>query len=231
MSLNGVTFRPVVTEPVDPGRYRRAAAAEGVVHALTLLHTETSPGVLPAGPAGHVLVPQDVESACDHYSTPSGVRARATGRERRLGLHAAGPVDLIALNIAAAGPAPATGTAPGWQVGVCWVRLGLAERLLAAAAAHLRGRTVQGTATLNLPQVRAMLADAAGCVAQAHALLATARDDAPLRQAHRELDEAGRLCLHLFGATGFLSHGPGEQVRASELLADAYAPADDLEWP
>ncbi|WP_117212767.1 hypothetical protein [Allorhizocola rhizosphaerae] len=202
---------------VDQQHYRAVAFAHGAAAALTLLHAETSAGVLPAGPGGHVFVPEHIESACDRYETPDGPRARDGAREEPLGGVSAG---LVALRIRGAGPTHGG----AWPSGVAWVRLGLAERLLGQATEHLRHRTVQQTATLNLPLVRAMLADAAGGIAEAAALFAAAPGSPALHRIHRSLDEVGRLCLHLFGAVGFLATGPGGDVRASELLADAYTP-------
>ena len=59
----------------------------------------------------------------------------------------------------------------GWQLGLGWYRLGLADRLLSQAVRHLRGRSAAGHRTIDLPQVRAMLADAVSGTAEASALL------------------------------------------------------------
>ncbi len=238
----------------DPDRYRAVARESGVIAALALLHNTVSPGVLPAGPGGHVLVPAEVAALCDLYGTPAGARSRAAAREDQLGRIPTDGGELIALRIAGAGPMGGATDAGRWRAGVAWVRLGLADRMLARAAEHLRGRTVQGVTTLALPLVRAALADAAAGIAEVQALLvgglvdpaagadpadsvdpAAGTDPADsadpagivLRQAHRVLDETGRSCLHLFGASGFAAEGPGRDVRASELLADAYAPVLD----
>lgn len=203
---------------IDQQHYRAVAYTHGAAAALTLLHAETSPGVLPAGPGGHVFVPEHIEAGCDRYETPVGARARDGTREERLD----GPDGLAVLRIRGAGP-----SGGGWPSGVGWIRLGLSERLLGQATEHLRGRTVQDTTTLNLPLVRAMLADAAGGIAEAAAMFAASGDSSALQRLqriHRSLDEVGRLCLHMFGAAGFLATGPGGDVRVSELLADAYQP-------
>jgi alkylation response protein AidB-like acyl-CoA dehydrogenase len=205
--------------PTGPARHRATARTHGAAAALTLLHAETGPGVLPAGPGGHVLLPRETAAACDRYGTPDGPRPRRAAGETELARIPSGAGELVALRVPGAGPGPDG----AWETGVAWIRLGLAEHLVARAAEHLRGRAVQGTVTLNLPLVRAMLADAACGLAEARALL----EDDPataLPRVHPCLDETGRTCLHLFGATGFLATGPGADVRVSELLADTYAP-------
>jgi alkylation response protein AidB-like acyl-CoA dehydrogenase len=118
-----------------------------------------------------------------------------------------------------------------WQLGLGWYRLGLADRLLDQAVSYLRGRSANGTNLIDLPLVRASLADAASGTAEAGALLGCDVTAASLRQAHRTLNEVGRGCLNLFGAAGFLADGPGSEVRASELLADTYAPSAEREYP
>jgi len=212
---------------LDPHRYRATARTDGVTAALALLHAEVSPGVLPAGPSGLVLVPRTVETTCAWYQTPSGPAAR-TDQNDSGSLHSpTGLPDLVWLHLPGAGPQPGPDT---WTVAVPWIRLGLAEHLLETAAAHLRGREVQGGQVLNLPLVRANVADVACALGEARALLDTALPDAAtLRRVHNCLDEAGRRCLHLFGARGFLSDGPGSVARAGELLGDAYPPTTVLD--
>jgi hypothetical protein len=215
-----------------PVRGCRAAAREhGAVAALSRLHADTSPGVLPVGAGGHVLVPADVAAVCDDYETPDGPRSRAGVDQHRLAQIPVAGRELTALRICGAGPAGGPGSVNGWQIGLGWYRLGLADRLLSQAVTYLRGRSAAGTALIDLPLVRAALADAASGTAEAHSLLDYGVTAASLRQAHRTLNEVGRGCLQLFGATGFLLDGPGSEVRASELLADTYAPPDELEWP
>lgn len=85
--------------------------------------------------------------------------------------------------------------------------------------------------TLNLPPVRVLLAGAAAAIAEAHALLTGQPDEADLHRVHRVLDEAGRVCLHLFGATGFLTDGPGSEIRVAELLGDTYSPPSTVGSP
>ncbi|MFY1638269.1 hypothetical protein ACN27F_34125 [Solwaraspora sp. WMMB335] len=222
-----MTATGILTAPTDLARGRAVAREAGIVAALTFLHAELGGALLPAGPSGHVFVPEGVARRCDTFSTPDGPRVRAGATERRLAEVRLGPDTMVALSVPGGGP----GGGPGgdgrpdaWSIGLGWVRLGLAERFLAQAAEHLRGRRVQETVTLNLPPVRVLLADAAAGLAEAHALLATGPDEAALYRTHRALDEAGRVSLHLFGATGFLAEGPGSEIRAAELLGETYGP-------
>ncbi|MFI5758919.1 hypothetical protein [Streptomyces sp. NPDC051569] len=220
----------------DLGRVTSVAYDQGLAAGLLLLHAELGTRTLPAGPGGHVLLPPELVAGCDHVTTPEGPRQRdlRTGKdygEAELGRVAAGPEsaagELVALRITGAGPGPDD----HWGAGILAVRLGVADRLLRQAADHLHTRTVQGANTLGLPMVRGLVADAASGVAEVRALLATGPDQAAVRRSHRALDASGRTCLHLFGAAGFLTGGPGSTVRASELLADVYAPVHDQESP
>jgi hypothetical protein len=213
--------------PVGTAVLRAAARDSGAVAAVTLLHTGLGGAVLPAGPGGHVFLPGDVVERCDAYGTPDGPRPR-TG-ERWLADVPLGSDTMVALHVPGAGPGGAHPTPDAWSLGLGWIRLGLAERFLAGAAEHLRGRRVQDTVTLNLPPVRVLLAGAAAGIAEAHALLTGQPDGADLHRVHRALDEVGRVCLHLFGATGFLTGGPGSEIRVAELLGDTYSPLSTVE--
>jgi len=213
-----------ITMSAPATSYRLLAYTDGAAAALSALHAETSPGILPVGPSGHTFLPSLV------YATSAGPRPG----QRVLDRIVADDGEWIASHVPGGGPDPDTGpawtTRIAWTTGIAWLRLGLAERLLERAAAHLRGRTVAGVITLNLPMVRGIVADAAAGIAEARALL-DADTDAGLYRVHLALDEAGRSCLHLFGAAGLLAAGPGSEVRVSELLADTYPPPIDLEAP
>ena len=208
----------------DLRRYRTLAYTEGAVTALSALHADTSPGLVPVGPGGHTFLPAAVYAASDRCAPPDGPRPQPYGQTvlARVGT---GDGELIAWRVPGGGPDPDTGTA--WTAGIAWIRLGLITRLLDVAAAHLRGRTVAGVVTLNLPMVRGILADAAAGIAEAQALLDTDVYGADLHRVHRALDETGRSCLHLFGAAGFLTDGPGSDLRVSELLAETYPPPNE----
>ncbi|MET9566629.1 hypothetical protein [Streptomyces tauricus] len=216
-----------------PPRFAELAREEGLFAALLALHRAATLGVLPAGPGGYLLVPAGLAESDTHFGTPAGPRPRAAARGERLGRVRSGPRradgQLVALRIDGAGPAPgAEGAA--WAAGLLAVRLGVADAVLHGATGRLRDRTVrQGPDTvslLSLPMVRGLVGEAAAALAEARALAAVDAQPHAVRRAHRALDECGRTCLHLYGAHGFLTEGPGSTVRASELLADVYSPAD-----
>ena len=208
-----------LSSPPHTEAVQAVAAESGIVPALARLHSALSPGVLPAGPGGHVLLPAEIAVVCDRFQAPGGVRDRQDFLEDALGTVPTDSGDLTALRVATAGPADDT-----WAEGIAWLRLGLVDRLLHRAVEHLRGRTVQGTTTLSLPLVRALLADGVAARAQAQALLAGWPDADTTAAAHRAIAEAERIGLHLVGASGFVADGPGRDVRAAELLADTYPP-------
>ncbi|MEU6024681.1 hypothetical protein [Micromonospora sp. NPDC047134] len=210
----------------DLARYHRLAYTAGVVTALGALQAETSPGIVPVGPGGHTLLPAAVYAASDRYATPQGPRPQPYG-QTVLDRVVTGDGELIAWRVPGGGPDPDTATA--WTAGIAWIRLGLTTRLLEQAAEHLRGRTVGGVLTLHLQMVRGILAEAAAGIAEARALLNTDGYGTDLHRVHRALDESGRNCLHLFGAAGFLTDGPGGDLHVSELLAETYPPPTDME--
>ncbi|MHC0433717.1 acyl-CoA dehydrogenase family protein [Streptomyces sp. O3] len=231
------TSPPSTSSPPAPAPSVAQLAAlardEGLVPALLALHRTVTPAVLPAGPGGHLLVPATL-AAEPRYTSPDGPRARTSGASlERLGRVRGGPRHtdgwLEALRIDGAGPAPGADGA-AWAAGLLAVRLGTADALLRTAADRLRDRTVrQGSgavAVLSLPMVRGMVGEAAAALAEARALAADVDAPAALRRAHRAVDACGRICLQLYGAHGFLTDGPGSTVRASELLAEVYSPAD-----
>ncbi|MDB1085985.1 hypothetical protein PJ985_00075 [Streptomyces sp. ACA25] len=200
---------------------RDTARDQGLVAALVLLHRTAGEAVLPAGDGGYVLLPPETAAACGHFTTGSGPRPRGPeAPEQELGsVRADRPGDrLVALRVEGAGH-------PGdrWRAGVLAARLGAADRLLRQATDRLRDRRVQGSSTLKLSLVRSLVAEAALGIAEARALTADTPGSAELHRAHRALDASGRTCLHLFGASGYLTDGPGSAIRASELLGDVYA--------
>ncbi|ARU53747.1 hypothetical protein CBR64_08270 [Cellulosimicrobium cellulans] len=131
----------------------------------------------------------------------------------------------------------ATSTADAaWRVGVAWVRTGLCERLTDRAVERLRGRTVGGTATVNLPPVRLVLADAALAHLEAQALLGgvAARDAAAgspdrgpavsgssLARVTAVLDRSSRAVHNLFGASGYVDGDAARLARTIDLLGHA----------
>ncbi|UTT59371.1 hypothetical protein [Cellulosimicrobium cellulans] len=132
-----------------------------------------------------------------------------------------------------------------WRVGVAWVRTGLCERLADRAVDRLRGRSIGGTATVNLPPVRLVLADAALAHLEAQALLARvttergelAEPEEPaargepadvgpvpastLARVTTVLDRASRAVHNLFGASGFVDGEAARLARTIDLLGHA----------
>ncbi|MEU0242472.1 acyl-CoA dehydrogenase family protein [Nocardiopsis sp. NPDC006198] len=118
---------------------------------------------------------------------------------------------------------PAT---PEWRAAVASIRLGLSLWLRRQVVGRLRKRTVEGTALIHRQLVRADLAHAATEQAMAESLLDSVASQpgaaAALSRASRRLTTADRTVLRLYGASGFLSDGPGQVAYLSELMADAY---------
>lgn len=242
------TGGPTEPTPADPAKTPQLLSAieslacrQGLTEAMSALHTAVCPGVLPAGPGGHVLLPRTITDSADRYTTADGPRARGSGAAEEF-LPDLRPGELpaaddpsqplppapvwTALRIRDAAPDPRFRAL--WQAGLLAARLGSADRSLAQAVERLRERTVQGTNLLTLPLVRSLIADAVASIAEARALMAgngpEESEENGARRAHHALDRAGRSCLHLYGAAGLLANGPGLLIRRSELLADTYAP-------
>ncbi|WP_264030992.1 acyl-CoA dehydrogenase family protein [Cellulosimicrobium sp. SH8] len=227
---------PRVDGPAD----LRAVARElGAVAALTALG-----GLLPVAalPGECVLLPDDVPPPGGWArvgEVASDVGTLLVWRSPRTEA-APGPA---APAVGATGPAaPAadervvTSTADAaWRVGVAWVRTGLCERLTDRAVERLRGRTVGGTATVNLPPVRLVLADAALAHLEAQALLGgvAARDAAgspdrgaavsgsSLARVTAVLDRSSRAVHNLFGASGYVDGDAARLARTIDLLGHA----------
>ncbi|QJW35094.1 acyl-CoA dehydrogenase family protein [Cellulosimicrobium protaetiae] len=237
-----------------PAGLRAVARELGPVAALTALA-----GLLPVAalPGEYVLLPDDVPPPGDwaqvgEVASDTGPllvwRAPRAGAARQV----AEAHDAAAPAVADAAPAAgeaATGAADAapvagetaatraadaaWRIGVAWVRAGLCERLTDRAVERLRGRTLGGTATVNLPPVRLVLADAALAHLEAQALLggAAARDAAPdggasisgvsLARVTAVLDRSSRAVHNLFGASGFVDGEPARLARTIDLLGHA----------
>lgn len=120
-----------------------------------------------------------------------------------------------------------------WRVGVAWARTGLCERLADRAVDRLRGRSIGGTATVNLPPVRLVLADAALAHLEAQALLARVTAEPGERGDDRSvpattlarvtavLDRTSRAVHNLFGASGFVDGDAARLARTIDLLGHA----------
>ncbi|MFD4991207.1 acyl-CoA dehydrogenase family protein [Cellulosimicrobium cellulans] len=223
-----------------PADLRAVARELGAVAALTALV-----GLLPVAalPGECVLLPDDVPPPGGWArvgEVVSDVGTLLVWRAPRAA-EAPGPAARAA---EVPGPAaPDEGVAAGaadaaWRVGVAWVRTGLCERLTDRAVERLRGRTVGGTATVNLPPVRLVLADAALAHLEAQALLGgvASRDEAPaagspdrrpvvsgssLARVTAVLDRSSRAVHNLFGASGYVDGDAARLARTIDLLGHA----------
>ncbi|MFF2268699.1 hypothetical protein ACFVTZ_10535 [Cellulosimicrobium cellulans] len=223
-----------------PADLRAVARELGAVAALTALG-----GLLPVAalPGECVLLPDDVP--------PPGGWARVGEVASDVGTllvwrapRAAETPGPAARAAEVSGPAaPDEGVAASaadaaWRVGVAWVRTGLCERLTDRAVERLRGRTVGGTATVNLPPVRLVLADAALAHLEAQSLLGgvASRDAAPaagspdrrpvvsgssLARVMAVLDRSSRAVHNLFGASGYVDGEAARLARTIDLLGHA----------
>ncbi|WP_051415589.1 acyl-CoA dehydrogenase family protein [Nocardiopsis sp. CNT312] len=164
------------------------------------------------GPSGHGLT-------CGSVSGAAGPAAEPVA-----GISVAGRSWSLLARPATAERAP--DPPPGWSAGVAAIRLGLSLWLRDRAVARLRKRKAGGRALVHQQLVGSDLAWAATEQAIAESLLtgSTERPDdhAVLCRASRRVTAADRCVLRLFGASGFLSDGPGQVAYLSELMADAY---------
>lgn len=229
--------------PVDgPADLRGVAREHGAVAALTALA-----GLLPVAalPGECVLLPDDVlppDGWARAGEVASDVGTLLVWRAPRAAV-APGSAAPAAEAPGPAAPAADAGVATSaadaaWRVGVAWVRTGLCERLTDRAVERLRGRAVGGTATVNLPPVRLVLADAALAHLEAQALLGgvAARDEAlaagapdrrpavtapSLARVTSVLDRSSRAVHNLFGASGYVDGEAARLARTIDLLGHA----------
>lgn len=225
-----------------PADLRTVARELGAVAALTALG-----GLLPVAalPGECVLLPDDVPppdgwARVGEVASDVGTllvwrapRAAVAPGSAARAAEVPGAVALAARAGAATGAADAA-----WRVGVAWVRTGLCERLTDRAVERLRGRTVGGTATVNLPPVRLVLADAALAHLEAQSLLGgvASRDEAPaagspdrrpvvsgssLARVTAVLDRSSRAVHNLFGASGYVDGDAARLARTIDLLGHA----------
>ena len=199
---------------------RRTARENGLAQALTVLCGESLPGVLPCGPGGHAVVPAVVAATADRIWQDGRVYDRSTGEEEVL--QRGGP--LVALRHRPGGHADIVDRG-SWALGLVWLRLGLSESLLDACVRHLDGRTCGDSTVLRQQMVKGAVADVLIEQLEVHAVLTGA--DAPgLAHLHEQITVADRALLRLLGASGYLADGAGEIAYLSEVLAEAYTPAE-----
>ncbi|MBN0038737.1 acyl-CoA/acyl-ACP dehydrogenase [Cellulosimicrobium cellulans] len=235
-----------------PADLRAVARERGAVAALTALGDLLPVAALPGE---CVLLPGDVPPPGGWArvgEVASDVGTLLVWRAPRAAAAPAAPADEAP---GPAAPAADEGVAARtadtvWRVGVAWVRTGLCERLTDRAVERLRGRTVGGTATVNLPPVRLVLADAALAHLEAQAFLggAASRDEDPaagspdrrpvvsgssLARVTAVLDRSSRAVHNLFGASGYVDGDAARLARTIDLLGHASGtlPGRDTETP
>lgn len=117
-----------------------------------------------------------------------------------------------------------------WRWRVHAVRLGLSQRLLTVAVDHLKGRRIGKVPTINLPAVRLIVADAdllhqtAAISLERHVRDA---DEASLRTAAAEIDDAVLAAMSMLGATGYVDAAPGRLARIVDLLGQSVATVNE----
>jgi hypothetical protein len=87
---------------------------------------------------------------------------------------------------------------------------------------HLTERTSKGAPLLEHELVRGAIADVALALSEAASLLELPPTAARLWRLHLRLVSAGRTLLKLFGASGFLTDGPGGVLYLAELMGNVY---------
>ncbi|ARZ66058.1 hypothetical protein SMD11_0392 [Streptomyces albireticuli] len=104
--------------------------------------------------------------------------------------------------------------------------------VLDAAVARLDRRESEGVPLLGRQLVRGSVADVALALSQARDVLRLPRPTAGRHhRVHRELVDAGRTALKLYGAFGFTAEGPGGLLHLTELLGDTYLYPEGPEDP
>ncbi|TQM84854.1 hypothetical protein FHX81_7314 [Saccharothrix saharensis] len=235
-------------------RCHLTARDEGPAPALTVLGSLVVPGLLPAGPGGHAVVPQEVaasadrvwldgvvvarsaldESTVDAVDLPGGavVLLRGLGtRSGEVGSEMYGNSVLVPrLREADAETDPATSDQrSAWALGLVWLRLGLSEALRETCMRYLNGRRTGSTTLLQQQMVKSTVADGLIEHLEVRAVL-TGVDAGRLpavivSHLHARITAADRWLVNLLGASGYLVGGPGQVAHLSELLAEAYVPA------
>jgi hypothetical protein len=235
-------------------RCHLAAREEGLAPALTVLGSLVLPGVLPSGPGGHAVVPQEVaasanrvwldgvvvdrslldESTVDTIELPGGavVLLRGLGtRSGEVGREMYGnAVPVPRLRESDAETSPGTSDQrSAWALGLVWLRLGLSEALRETCMRYLNGRRTGSTTLLQQQMVKATVADGLIEHLEVRAVLtgvdAGGLPGVLLAHLHARITAADRWLVNLLGASGYLVGGPGQVAHVSELVAEAYVTA------
>jgi hypothetical protein len=212
----------------DGGPWIAAARAEGPVAALTLLAAAVLPGLLPFGAGGYAVVPSSVlrDSAdvwLDGVVTPRG-------REQTVSEAPIADDAVVILRHPVVSASPGDEEARrAWAMGILRIRLALSEALLDNSLDYLGRRDVGDTTLLHMQLVKSALAEVLTEHLEIRAVLTGGTDPLPaavLAHLHRQISSADHQLLRLLGASGFTAAGSGRTVHVSELLADAYCPAE-----
>ena len=222
-----------MTTVVRPGaeewsRCHRAAREEGLAAALTLLRDAVLPGLLPCGPGGHAVVPEEIAAGSARVWLDGVTVDRNLGGEFTVdSVELPGGAVVLLRHQLVQGVA-VTGRAEreAWTLGLVWLRLGLSEELRETAMRYLNGRRTGSSTLLQQQMVKATIADGLIEHLEVRAVL-TGVDPGDLAEStlshlHAQVTEADRALVKLLGASGYLTGGPGQVAHLSELLAEAY---------
>ncbi|MFJ6674938.1 hypothetical protein ACIQMJ_27880 [Actinosynnema sp. NPDC091369] len=235
-------------------RCHLAARDEGLAPALTVLGSLVVPGLLPAGPGGHAVVPQEVaasadrvwldgvvvarsaldESTVDAVDLPGGAVVLLRGLGTRTGevgpdMYGNGVLVPRLREADAETDHDASDQRSAWALGLVWLRLGLSEALRETCMRYLNGRRTGSTTLLQQQMVKETVAD--GLIEHLEVRAVLTGVDAGhlpaviLSHLHARITAADRWLVNLLGASGYLVGGPGQVAHLSELLAEAYVPA------
>ncbi|WP_433273335.1 DUF2786 domain-containing protein [Actinosynnema sp. CS-041913] len=213
-------------------RCHRAAREEGLAPALTVLRSLVLPGLLPCGPGGHAVVPQEVAAGA-HRVWLDGVTVdrSATGESTVDSIDLpGGTVVLLRHGIGDRGTDVHAEQRASWALGLVWLRLGLSEALRETCMRYLNGRRTGSTTLLQQQMVKSTVADGLIEHLEVRAVLTGADagglPEVILSHLHARVTAADRWLVNLLGASGYLTGGPGQVAHVSELLAEAYVRAD-----
>ncbi|MEU7134375.1 hypothetical protein [Streptomyces sp. NPDC046261] len=229
------TAAPRATDPLM--ECHDIARRAGLAPALTALGSHVLPGLLPCGPGGHTIAPQDIYARAGTVWIAGVTRARRPGRDTVVSTADLPGGGVVMAAVAADGP-PAEDTAAGddgrapYALGLVWLRLGLSEALRDSCLSHLGRRRTGDTYVLQQQMVKGTLADVLVEHLEVRAVLeGTEPEAAPpalLHHLHGRLTRADREQVRLLGAAGYLTDSPGMTAYVSELLAEVHSTADDI---
>lgn len=222
-----------MTTVVRPGsdewaRCHRAAREEGLAAALTVLRSAVLPGLLPCGPGGHAVVPQEIAAGSAKVWLDGVTVDRNLGGEFTVSTVdlPSGTVVLLRHQVIEGAAVGGSAEREAWALGLVWLRLGLSEELRETAMRYLNRRRTGSSTLLQQQMVKSTIADGLIEHLEVRAVLTGVEPgDLPeptLAHLHAQVTEADRALVKLLGASGYLIGGPGQVAHLSELLAEAY---------